>query len=90
MLSNLKKIPFIMAENVFLSCILLFALAVIIGFSFFITYNLIEFEEEFEEIPSFNYELYKKIHNKQEEEKELRLKIEKKDYPNLFLEEKVD
>lgn len=78
-----------MAENVFLSCVLLFALAVIIGFSFFIIYNLIEFEEEFEEIPSFNYELYKKIHNKREEEKEIKLRIENKDYPDLFL-EKVD
>ncbi len=73
-----------MAENVFLSCILLFALAIIIGFSFFITYNLMESEEEFEEIPSFNYKLYKKIHNKQEEEKELRLEVENKDYPNFF------
>ena len=79
-----KKIVLIMIENMFLSSILFFSLAMTIGFFLFLKYDLEETEVNLEKIPSFNQALYKNINGIREKEKSEFLKIEDKKYPTLF------
>ena len=88
MKQQFKKIVKNLLENVFLSFLIFFSLAILFGFFVFLKYNPKYLEKKIERIPSFDERTYQKIIDFKIEEKEKLKESENKEKFNIFEEKK--
>jgi len=85
---TLFKIPQAMASHAFFSCLVLFLLALFIGFGVFYKYNnLIQSAgpDDSESLNMLDYQKYNKVLERWEEDEERSRAIDSKEYPNPFI-----